>query len=54
LLRFVRPEELQEWLKGSGCQTNLIHGLFYWPVFDEWTWMAQPTVNYALQAKKLP
>lgn len=51
--RFVEPEELDAWLAEAGCRTRLIHGMFYWPVFDEWSWIPQARVNYALHAVKL-
>ncbi len=50
--KFVTPEELQDMLRAGGCSTRLIHGMFYWPVFDKWTWIPHPKVNYALHAVK--
>ena len=51
--KFVKPEELDDWLKKSGCQTRLVHGMFYFPIFNKWTWIPQATVNYATHAVKL-
>ncbi len=51
--KFVTPEELQSMLKEEGgCQVRLIHGMFYWPVFNKWSWIPQANVNYALHAIK--
>ena len=45
-------EELDEMLSNVGCQTRVIHGMFYWPAHDEWTWIPHATVNYAMHAVK--
>ena len=50
--KFVTPEELQEMLKDAGCETRLVHGMFYWPGFNKWTWVEQTSVNYAIHAVK--
>ena len=50
--KFVKPEELDAMLSAVGCQTRVIHGMFYWPLHDQWTWIPQATVNYALHAVK--
>ncbi len=50
--KFVSPEELDAMLTSNGCQIRLIHGMFYWPVFNQWTWIAQTNVNYAVYATR--
>ena len=50
--KFVTPEELDKMLIQAGCQMRLIHGMFYWPVSNTWTWIPDAGVNYAVHAIK--
>jgi len=50
--KFITTEELQAMLEKSGCQTRLVHGMFYVPGVNRWFWVGDTAVNYALQAVK--
>jgi len=51
--KFVTPQELEEMLEEAGCRTRLVHGMFYIPGVNKWTWVGDTGVNYALQSVKL-
>ena len=51
--KFVTPEELEAMLERSGCSVRLVHGMFYWPVFNSWSWTSSTAVNYAVHAVKV-
>lgn len=50
--KFVTPEEMDEMLTKAGCQLRLIHGMFYWPISNTWTWIPDASVNYAVHSIK--
>ena len=53
--KFITPQELQHMLDSSRYtfRTRLLHGMFYFPFFDKWTWIPDTSVNYALHAVKI-
>ena len=52
--KFVTPDEAQKWLKEAGCsRIRLVHGMFYVPGIDKWTWIPDTAVNYAIHAVKV-
>jgi len=50
--KFLTPTELGDMLSQGGCQTRLVHGMTYLPVFNKWSWVSDLSVNYALHAVK--
>jgi len=53
--KFVTPEEVEKWLKEAGCsKIRLVHGMFYIPFLNKWTWIPDTAVNYAIHAVKVP
>ena len=50
--KFISPTEIQRLLETCGCKTYLIHGMFYNPLKNEWSWAASTAINYALHAVK--
>ena len=52
--KFVTPEEVQGWMKAAGIsKTRLVHGMFYIPFINKWTWVPDTSVNYAVHAIKV-
>jgi len=53
--KFITPQELQHMLDSTkySFRTRLLHGMFYFPFFDKWTWIPDTSVNYALHAVKI-
>ncbi|KAL7635150.1 UNVERIFIED_CONTAM: hypothetical protein RMT77_014136 [Armadillidium vulgare] len=51
--KLVPPQHLKSLLKKFGCHISLIHGMFYVPFYNEWYWIANGSVNYALHAVKV-
>jgi len=53
--KFVTPAEVEKWLKDAGCsKIRLVHGMFYVPFLNKWTWIPDTAVNYAIHAVKVP
>ena len=52
--KFVTPQELESMIKASGYnyRMRLVHGMFYIPFVNRWTWIPDTGVNYALHAVK--
>jgi len=50
--KFLTPAELGDMLSQGGCQTRLVNGMMYLPVFNKWSWVSDFSVNYALHAVK--
>lgn len=50
--KFVSPEEVESILKNFNCQTVLVHGMFYEFWRDQWTWVNNRELTYALHAIK--
>ena len=52
--KFVTPQELENMLKNSGYnfRVRLVHGMFYIPFLNRWSWIPDTAVNYALHAVK--
>ena len=52
--KFVTPQELENMIKDSGYnfRVRLVHGMFYIPFLNRWTWIPDTAVNYALHAVK--
>ncbi|XP_012144780.1 ubiquinone biosynthesis protein COQ3, mitochondrial isoform X2 [Megachile rotundata] len=50
--KFISPAEMQRLLETYGCKTKLIHGMFYNPLKNEWSWVASRAINYAIHAVK--
>ncbi|XP_029843098.2 ubiquinone biosynthesis O-methyltransferase, mitochondrial isoform X1 [Ixodes scapularis] len=51
---FVPPEELEEVLETNGCHVRLIHGSFFNPLTQTWSWLKSTDLTYALHAVKSP
>jgi polyprenyldihydroxybenzoate methyltransferase/3-demethylubiquinol 3-O-methyltransferase len=50
--KFITPEELTAMVEASGCRVRLVHGMFYVPWVNKWTWFPDTAVNYAMHAIK--
>lgn len=50
--KFISPAEMQRLLETYDCKTKLIHGMFYNPLKNEWSWVASRAINYAIHAVK--
>lgn len=50
--RFVRPRELQGWLRQAGAEPRTLRGLNYRPISDEWVLSSRTPINYLLTAVK--
>jgi 2-polyprenyl-6-hydroxyphenyl methylase/3-demethylubiquinone-9 3-methyltransferase len=50
--RFVRPRELQRWLRQAGAEPRTLKGLNYRPLSDEWVLTRRTPINYLLTAVK--
>lgn len=50
--KFVPPEDLKSLLERYDMHTRLVHGMLYLPVFREWRWIKDTSINYALHAVK--
>lgn len=51
--KFITPQELSTFTESAGCRVRLIHGMFYFPGINKWTWFPDVSVNYALHAIKI-
>ena len=41
-------------MKAAGIsKTRLVHGMFYIPFINKWTWVPDTSVNYAVHAIKV-
>ncbi|XP_064473714.1 ubiquinone biosynthesis O-methyltransferase, mitochondrial-like [Ornithodoros turicata] len=49
---FLPPQQLQEALESNGCFVRLIHGTFYNPLTNSWSWVKNSSITYALHAIK--
>lgn len=49
---FISPQEVQRMIEACGLKTKLIHGMFYNPIKNEWSWTSCAVINYALHALK--
>lgn len=50
--KFISPEEVQRMVESCGLKTKLIHGMFYNPIRNEWSWTSCSVINYVLHAIK--
>merc|ERR1711992_505342 len=50
--KFITTQELTAMMEDSGASVRLIHGMFYIPGLNKWTWFPDTSVNYALHAIK--
>ena len=50
--KFISPRELSSFVENAGCHIRLIHGMFYLPGVNKWTWFPDTSINYALHAIK--
>ena len=50
--KFITTQELTNMVEDSGASVRLIHGMFYIPGLNKWTWFPDTSVNYALHAIK--
>ena len=42
-------------MKAAGIsKTRLVHGMFYIPFINKWTWVPDTSVNYAVHTIKVP
>lgn len=51
---FLPPEQLEEALETNGCHVRLIHGTFFNPLTQTWSWLKSTDLTYALHAVKSP
>jgi len=52
--KFVTPDEVQRWMREAGCtKVRLVHGMFYLPFVNKWSWIPDTSVNYAVHAVKV-
>ena len=50
--KFITPEELTKMVEVSGSKVRSVHGMFYVPGVNTWTWFPDSSVNYAIHAIK--
>lgn len=50
--KFIPPEDLQEELERSGMVVRLVHGMCYNPFNNQWSWITNTDINYAVHAIK--
>jgi len=51
--KFTPPEDLQFLVEKNGdCYVRLVHGMWYNPVKNSWSWSRNTNVNYALSGVK--
>ena len=50
--KFITPEELTKMVEVSGSKVRSVHGMFYIPGVNTWTWFPDSSVNYAIHAIK--
>eukprot|EP00088_Acartia_fossae_P039957 TRINITY_DN4159_c0_g1_i1.p1 TRINITY_DN4159_c0_g1~~TRINITY_DN4159_c0_g1_i1.p1 ORF type:complete len:330 (-),score=22.39 TRINITY_DN4159_c0_g1_i1:165-1046(-) len=50
--KFLKPEEIEEMCDAAGLGTRLVNGLTYIPVMNQWIWIPDKSVNFALHAVK--
>ena len=51
--KFITPNELSKMIEDvDGCNVRSIHGMFYVPGLNKWSWFPDSSVNYALHAIK--
>jgi len=50
--KFITPEELTKMIEATECNVRSVHGMFYIPGVNKWTWFPDSSVNYALHAIK--
>lgn len=50
--KFVKPEELEEYLRPCGMEISELRGLRYNPIKDDWSFCSDLGVNYAAIATK--
>jgi 2-polyprenyl-6-hydroxyphenyl methylase/3-demethylubiquinone-9 3-methyltransferase len=49
--RFIRPSELERWLRACGMQLMDVTGIRYLPWVDHCTLTNDPTINYIAHAR---
>ncbi|XP_058791220.1 ubiquinone biosynthesis O-methyltransferase, mitochondrial [Phymastichus coffea] len=50
--KFITPEDTRRFLERYDCKTLLVHGMFYNPATNKWSWTSSTAINYALHAVK--
>ncbi|KAK0163291.1 hypothetical protein PV327_006989 [Microctonus hyperodae] len=50
--KFISPTQTSSILEKYGCQTQLVHGVGYNPLTNEWYWKISTAMSYALHVKK--
>jgi len=50
--KFITPKELTDMIDATGCDVRAVHGMFYVPGLNKWSWFPDTSVNYALHAIK--
>ncbi|KAH0555514.1 ubiquinone biosynthesis O-methyltransferase, mitochondrial [Cotesia glomerata] len=50
--KFISPEDTQRLLDQHGCSTQLVHGVFFNPLTNTWSWTSSKNIFYALHAVK--
>ena len=51
--RFVRPRELQRWLRHAGAEPRTLRGLNFRPLSNQWVLTRRTPINYLLTAVKV-
>jgi len=51
--KFIKPNELSVLLEKYGCSIQLINGMFYDPVRNQWLWFPTKAFTYAVHAIKI-
>ncbi|KAK4883899.1 hypothetical protein RN001_000170 [Aquatica leii] len=50
--KLMQPHRLQKLLEDNGCRTRVIHGMFYNFLTNNWSWISDTSVSYAIHAIK--
>ena len=51
--QFVKPSEMEVWLRGAGLTLTSLKGMSFNPLFGSWTLTGDVSMNYILSAQKL-
>ncbi|XP_014674626.1 PREDICTED: ubiquinone biosynthesis O-methyltransferase, mitochondrial-like [Priapulus caudatus] len=50
--KFISPATLQEIAAANGCETRLLHGMYYNPLSNRWRWGRDTSISYAMHMVK--
>ncbi|KAF5307546.1 hypothetical protein FQR65_LT06902 [Abscondita terminalis] len=50
--KLMQPHRLQKLVEDNGCRTRAVHGMFYNVLTNNWSWISDTSISYALHAIK--